>query len=199
MIYRTLKPFVLASNSPRRKDFLTALGLDFRIEAREIDESPLTAEDPTLYVERMAKRKASVVADLFPGEYVVAADTAVCLGETILGKPADEQDAVEMLLALSGRSHVVRSGICLLNRQLNREVVLSVATDVHFVEFDAAVARSYVKTGESLDKAGAYGIQGSGAFLVGRVSGSYTNVVGLPLAETINVLKNEKIIDSSIN
>lgn len=197
MIYTTLKPFILASNSPRRKDFLSDLGLKFRIEVREIDESPDVGEDPAMYVERMARQKASAVADFFPQDFVLAADTAVCLGNTILGKPRDAKEAVEMLMALSGRRHVVRSGICLMNRQLNREVVLSVATDVFFTEFDEHVARGYVEEGESLDKAGAYGIQGKGVFLVERISGSYSNVVGLPVAEVVAVLQKEKIIDCS--
>lgn len=199
MIYTNLKPLILASRSPRRKDYLTDLGLDFTIEVREIDESPEIEENPVRYVKRIALEKASAVADLFPEDYVLAADTAVCLGSTILGKPADEKEAVEMLIALSGRRHVVRSGLCLLNRQLRKEIVLSVATEVVFSDFGEDVARSYVAAGESMDKAGAYGIQGKGAFLVERISGSYTNVVGLPLAEVVAVLRNEKIIDCSSN
>lgn len=198
MIYETLKPFILASNSPRRKDFLSELGLDFTIEVREIDESPRHSEDPVRYVERMARQKASAVAALFPTQYIVAADTAVCLGETILGKPRDERDAVNMLMMLAGRAHVVRSGICLLNRQMEREQVVSVATEVFFTDFSEPVARSYVEEGESMDKAGAYGIQGKGAFLVRRISGSYTNVVGLPLAEVVELLQEDGIIRCSV-
>lgn len=197
MIYTTLKPFILASNSPRRRDFLSDLGLVFTIHVREIDETPEAGEDPVGYVERMARYKAAAVAELHPEQYVLAADTAVCLGETILGKPNDEGAAVEMLLALAGRLHVVRSGICLVNRALARETVLSVATEVVFTDFDENVAQCYVAAGESMDKAGAYGIQGKGAFLVERISGSYTNVVGLPLAEVVALLGREKIIDCS--
>lgn len=199
MIYTTLKPLILASNSPRRRDFLSDLGLVFTIHVREIDETPAAGEDPTGYVERMARQKAAAVAALYPEKYVLAADTAVCLGETILGKPNDEREAVEMLQALAGRRHVVRSGICLVNRKLARETVLSVATEVFFTDFDENVAKSYVAAGESMDKAGAYGIQGKGAFMVERITGSYTNVVGLPLAEVAAMLSNEKIIDCSGN
>jgi len=194
MMYQTLKPLVLASNSPRRKAFLDDLGLNVTIWACDIDETPLTDENPQHYVERMALEKASAVKGRFPQSYVLAADTAVCLGETILGKPEDDEDAVAMLLSLAGRVHMVRSGICLVSEADRIQIVFSVATEVRFAEFDETVARAYVGEGESLDKAGAYGIQGKGAFLVEVVVGSYTNVVGLPLVEVVDLLTQQGVI-----
>jgi septum formation protein len=194
MIYSTVKPLILASNSPRRKDFLNDLGLEFTQYAEEIDETPHINENPAAYVERMARQKALIVSSDHPESYVLAADTAVCLGDTILGKPSDAEDAVRMLLSLAGRDHIVRSGICLACRDEKTEITCSVATVVSFSPFNEAVARCYVAQGESLDKAGAYGIQGSGAFLVQKIEGSYTNVVGLPLAEVVTILMQEGVI-----
>ena len=194
MIYRTVKPFVLASSSPRRRDYLLELGLDFIICAEEIDESPLPHEDPAAYVERMAREKAVAVSHRYPDSYVLAADTAVCLDSRILGKPRDAEDAVAMLLDLAGKEHVVRSGICITGEHENIEIVLSVATRVCFADFGEDVAQGYVASGEPFDKAGAYGIQGQGAFLVERLEGSYTNVVGLPLAEVVGILLRYGVI-----
>ena len=195
-MYQTLKPLLLASQSPRRKQYLADLGLQFTVSAMEIDETPLPKEAAEPYVERMAREKAEAVSHRFPEHYVVAADTAVCLGETILGKPADSEEAVAMLLSLAGRVHVVRSGICVTSERERVMIVRSVATEVRFAAFDESVARAYVAEGESLDKAGAYGIQGKGAFLVERVSGSYSNVVGLPLAEVVEILSGYGVICS---
>lgn len=194
MMYHTLKPLVLASNSPRRKAFLDDLGFNVTIWARDIDETPLPGENPQQYVERMAREKALAAKDRFPGSYVLGADTAVCLGDTILGKPLDEEDAVAMLMSLAGRAHLVRSGICIVSEVEGVQIVRSVTTEVRFTHFGEKVARAYVGEGESLDKAGAYGIQGKGAFLVEHVAGSYTNVVGLPLVEVVALLTQQGVI-----
>lgn len=194
MIYSTVKPLVLASNSPRRKGFLHDLGLKFSVCAEDIDETPYKNEDPKTYVERMAREKAAAVSRRFPGSYVLAADTAVCLADTILGKPADAAEAVAMLLSLAGRVHVVRSGICIACADEDVEICTSVATEVRFSDFGEAIAKGYVAEGESLDKAGAYGIQGKGAFLVKCVQGSYSNVVGLPLAEVVEILEQQGVV-----
>lgn len=198
MIYKTTKPLVLASNSPRRKDFLDDLGLKFSVCAEEIDETPFAGENPNHYVERMAREKAVVVSKRLPYSYVLAADTAVCLGDTILGKPANDDEAVGMLLSLAGRNHVVRSGICIVCVFGKVEAVISVATEVSFSDFGESIAKAYVAEGESLDKAGAYGIQGKGAFLVERLHGSYTNVVGLPLAEVVALLEQQGVIQAAV-
>lgn len=194
MIYQTFKPLVLGSTSPRRKAFLDDLGLNFSVYAEDIDEAPLPLENPRYYVERMATEKALAISHRFAESYVLAADTAVCLGNNILGKPATKEEAVRMLLSLAGRSHVVRSGFCIISIAEGVEIVQSVATEVRFSKLSQAVARAYVEEGESLDKAGAYGIQGKGAFLVEHVNGSYSNVVGLPLAEVIATLAEKGVI-----
>ncbi len=194
MIYSTVKPLVLASNSPRRKDFLNDLGLEFTHYAEEIDETPYRDENPGAYVERMAREKARAVSLKYPESYVLAADTAVCLEDTILGKPVDSEEAVHMLLSLAGRDHVVRSGICIACCDEKKEIACSVATIVSFFPFDEVIARGYVALGESFDKAGAYGIQGKGAFLVQRIEGSYTNVVGMPLTEVVAILLQQGVI-----
>lgn len=193
-MYRSLKPLILASNSPRRRDFLSELGLSFTVQAADIDESPLAGERPTGYVMRMAREKAGTVTDLFPQSYVVAADTAVCLGDCILGKPVDADEAVAMLLRLAGRMHTVRSGICICCPIEGVLIVRSVTTEVEFTDFDRRVAEAYVAEGESLDKAGGYGIQGKGSCLVAAIRGSYTNVVGLPLADTVAILLAHGVI-----
>ena len=168
--------------------------MHFSTCAEEIDETPGAGEDPVGYVERMARQKAAAVSRRFADRYVLAADTAVCLGNRIFGKPADGSDAVAMLLSLAGRTHVVRTGICVACADEDIEIVTSVATEVTFSDFGEPVARGYVAQGESLDKAGAYGIQGRGAFLVERVSGSYSNVVGLPLAEVVAILERQGVL-----
>lgn len=194
MIYRTLKPLVLGSNSPRRREYLEMLGIVFEAYGACMDESLLPGEKPAPYVERMAREKGRIVGDKFPGKFVLTADTAVCIGSRILGKPADENEAVSMLMELSSKEHTVFSGICVRCEAEGVELFSTTATGVLFARFDEAVARAYVNLGESCDKAGAYGIQGAGAFLVERVSGSYSNVVGLPLVETITLLAENKVI-----
>ena len=188
MIYHTRKPLILASLSPRRHDYFRDLGLVFRQEGADLDEQVRPDEEPEAYVKRLARDKGRSVAVRFPDSYVVAADTAVCLDQRILGKPADEDEAVAMLLALSGRVHVVRTGFSISCIAANLEVVEAVATEVTFINLSVDLARAYARTGEPRDKAGAYGIQGLGAFLVSSLRGSYSNVVGLPLAEIVQKL-----------
>lgn len=194
MIYQTLKPLVLGSNSPRRKDYLEMLGIVFEVRGARMDESVISGEKPVPYVARMAREKGRIVLAECPDRFVLTADTSVCVDNRILGKPTDADEAVSMLLELSGKEHTVYSGICLSSVKEDVEIVRTVATSIVFSEFEEAVARAYVAQGESLDKAGAYGIQGQGAFLVERVSGSYSNVVGLPLAEVIALLTGNGVI-----
>jgi septum formation protein len=193
-MYSTLKPLILGSNSPRRKDFLEQLGLVFTVCGPDIDESVRQGELPLVYVERMATEKAGKIMERFPDHYVIGADTAVCLNDRILGKPENRDEAVEMLMALSGKEHVVSGGVCIGCHKEQVQATVSVSTSVVFAPFDEAVALAYTATGESLDKAGAYGIQGKGAFLVERINGSYSNVVGLPLTESISMLTAHGVI-----
>lgn len=194
MIYTTCKPLVLASNSPRRRAYLDDLGLKFSISAANIDEAVLVGESVEKYVERMAVTKAATVAEYFPESHVLGADTAVYVGENILGKPADETEAVAMLLELAGKEHQVISSVCVIARERKILDSITVMTRVKFVDFGEDVAMAYVASGESLDKAGAYGIQSRGAFLVEQIEGSYSNVVGLPLSQTVSLLVASSVI-----
>ena len=171
-------PLVLASASPRRRELLATLGIDFRIVVPEIDETPKADEKPRAFAERLATEKAAAVNE--PG-IILAADTIVVLKDTILGKPTDERNASEMLRSLSGAVHEVITGVCL--KSPDRTVVFSVVTQVTFRMIDEAEIEAYVASGDPLDKAGAYAIQGGAAHMVRRIEGSYTNVVGLPLCE----------------
>ena len=179
---------ILASASPRRAALLDQLGARYTIEPAHIDEAQHADETAPAYVQRIAQAKARAVAARFPqpGYVVLAADTAVVLDGNVLGKPQDEAQAMSTLLRLSGRKHTVLTAVCLLSEQgMQCETV---ATEVEFTVLTEAVCRAYLATGESWDKAGAYGIQGLGGAFVRSVSGSYTNVVGLPLSETWQLL-----------
>jgi len=178
---------ILASQSPRRRELLEQIGAHFSIEAADIDETPLADEGAVAYVERMALEKARVIAARYPGEVVLGSDTSVIWCDRILGKPANNQDAEETLRGLSGQTHEVLSAVAVVDD--NRERVISVATQVRFRDLSDDEIRAYVATGEPADKAGSYGIQGKGAILVASIHGSYSNVVGLPLTETAELLK----------
>lgn len=195
-IHEARLPFVLASGSPRRKELLGNLGLEFSvIPSRAEEPLPKAGETPVDYAVRLACLKASDIAAARPQAAVLGADTVVAIGEHILGKPADEDDAVRMLTLLSGRTHVVVTGCCLLLPGEERETFHG-STDVRMRRSSEAELRAYARTGEPLDKAGAYAIQGIGSFLVEHVTGSYTNVVGLPLAKTLDMLLVHRVVAS---
>ncbi|WP_338278908.1 Maf family protein [Corallococcus caeni] len=177
--------FVLASASPRRKDLLAQLGLRFTVAAADIDETPMAGEIARNYVHRLAVEKARTVATRHPDAWVLAADTTVALGSELLGKPRDAAEAREMLTRLSGQVHEVFTGIAVAGRAQASEVV---RTQVTFRALSPEEIAWYADTGEPLDKAGAYAIQGKGGFLVQGIDGSPTNVVGLPLGETLALL-----------
>ncbi|QSQ16574.1 Maf family protein [Myxococcus landrumensis] len=177
---------VLASGSPRRRDFLSQLGLTFTVSAADIDETPHPGEEARAYVLRLAREKARVVAARSPGAWVLAADTTVAVGTELLGKPQSPDEAHEMLSRLSGKTHDVFTGVALAGRH---EEALAVHTRVTFRALSAAEIAWYVSTGEPVDRAGAYAIQGKGGFLVASVDGSPTNVVGLPLGETLALME----------
>lgn len=192
--YRALAPIVLASGSPRRRELLSSLGLDFEVCPSNAPEPPpAPGEAPDAYARRMARMKTMDVAVLYPESVVLGADTIVVRNggagpEAVLGKPADDSDALAMLASLSGRAHHVVTGCCLALPGKPVPVVLSVSTLVEMRASGEAELRAYIATGEPHDKAGAYAIQGQGAFLVTRVDGSYTNVVGLPVTEIAELL-----------
>lgn len=176
---------VLASASPRRRELLGQLGLRFTVAAADLDETPQADEAPEAYVLRLAREKARAVAARFPGAWVLAADTTVVLGSELLGKPRDEAEAREMLSRLSGRTHEVHTGVALAGRAEEATVV---RTRVTFRTLSAGEIDWYVGTGEPLDKAGAYAVQGRGGVFVEALEGSPTNVIGLPLGETLALL-----------
>lgn len=182
---------VLASASPRRRELLGTLGLAFSCVPADIPEVRAPHEAAEDFVQRLALEKARTVARSRPGAVVLGSDTEVVLDGQPLGKPADRADAERMLQALSGRSHSVMTAVALV--QGRREAVRLVETKVHFRPLSEAEIQAYWETGEPADKAGAYGIQGLGAIFVERLDGSYSGVVGLPLFETAELLKEFEI------
>jgi len=193
-MFANTEKIVLASGSPRRQSYLTDMGLSFRVVPASIEEKCAFGEDHVHYIRRLAQEKALCVAARYPDCWIVAADTVVCLDALLLEKPVDKEDAVQMLMSLSGREHVVRTALCLYNRDHSVLEIFSVNTRVVFWNFSTDIANAYVDTGEPMDKAGSYGVQGKGAFLVREIHGSYSNVVGLPLCEFIGVLKKHNLI-----
>jgi septum formation protein len=177
---------VLASRSPRRAELLLAAGFEFTVRVANIDETPLAGEDAQTYVLRLAEEKARAVSSC-DDEIVLAADTTVVLGAEIMGKPENAADAVRMLRLLSGNRHEVITGVCL---RKGKAVHLDLAsTSVWFATMGDDEIHDYVATGEPEDKAGAYAIQGRASRFINRIDGSYSNVVGLPIALVYQQIK----------
>lgn len=181
---------ILASASPRRSELLAAAGVTFEVEPAGIPEVPRHGESPADYAVRNAAAKAQAVAERRSGEtgWVLGSDTVVALGERIMEKPADADDACAMLGALSGQRHEVITGVALHPCEGGEAEAWSVSTIVEFRDVSAGEIQTYVATGEPMDKAGAYAIQGGAAGWVRRIEGSYTNVVGLPVCEVLERL-----------
>lgn len=177
-----LPRLVLASGSPRRRELLSLLGLDFEIRPADIDETPAPGEGAEAYVLRLAREKANVEAG--QGELVLAADTVVVLDGHLLGKPDGPREAAAMLARLSGREHWVATGVALSEVSSGRRVETVELSRVTMTAMSRMEIEWYVATGEPLDRAGSYAIQGKGALFVEQVSGNYSNVVGLPLPAT---------------
>jgi septum formation protein len=177
---------ILASASPRRKELLAQAGLEFEVHAADIDESRLPHEAPDAYVSRLALEKARAVHALFPTATILGADTTVVLDNEIMNKPKDVGDAERMLRALSGRVHQVYTGVAGVAATAQR--VHLETTHVTFSEIGEDDLAVYLASGDPLDKAGAYGIQGFAARWIPRIEGDYFNVVGLPIAATIRLL-----------
>lgn len=172
---------VLASGSPRRIEMLRGLGLDPVVRPVDIDESPLAGEEAEAYVLRLARAKARERVE--PDELILAADTIVVLDGALLGKPGDEAEARRMLGSLAGRDHQVLTGVALVEPATDRSADAVVSTEVRIRPLNEAEIAWYVATGEPMDKAGSYAIQGLGALVVESIAGNYSNVVGLPLPE----------------
>jgi septum formation protein len=177
---------ILASRSPRRAELLTAAGISFEVLAADIDETPHVNESPVAYVERLAIEKARAVLALRPEARVLGADTTVTIDGEILGKPVDETDATRMLRLLNGRVHDVHTGVAVVSRAGVRSAVDT--TRVWFSAMTDEDISWYVATGEPVDRAGGYAIQGFASRFIPRIDGSYSNVVGLPVALVSSIL-----------
>ena len=184
---------VLASSSPRRRELLTQLGLEFDIFSPDIDESVRAHEHVADYVERLSRQKAEAVQAHFSDAVIIAADTSLGVDGVILGKPISKQHAFEMWQQISGRTHDVYSGVCVRTKDKIYSIV--VRTQVEFQTLTVQDMEDYWATVEPVGKAGAYAIQGIAARYIPRIEGSYSNVVGLPLHETVELLKTVKVLN----
>lgn len=189
---------LLASASPRRQELLRNAGIEFTVQAAEIPEIPLADEPPQSFAERMAREKAMAVFPAHPGNIVLGADTVIVVEGQILGKPRDEADAARMLRLLSGRTHVVTTGVCLVGpQQRPAPYFLDTRSETSLVTFNPlsdSDIQFYISTGEPLDKAGAYAIQGIASRWITRIEGDYCNVVGLPVALVWRMLKEHVVV-----
>ena len=183
------KPVVLASSSPRRRELLDKTGLKFVVDAAEINEDHGRRMKPAELAKTISLEKAKAVADRHPCSIIIAADTFGVLAGRLLGKPHDEDEARRMLERMSGRRHRVITGFTILDTETGKAISKAVETKVYFRKLDSEEIEAYVKTGEPLDKAGAYAIQGLGALLVEKIEGDYYNVIGLPLGSLARELK----------
>lgn len=179
---------ILASQSPRRRYLLSQAGLTFEVIPSLVDEEGFAMDDPAAGVRRLAEAKAGEVARNFPESWIIGADTVVQIGAEILGKPRSKAEARAMLAQLSGQTHKVLTGYAIRRHAKDYLFSETIVTDVTFKHLTATEIEWYIQTREPFDKAGAYAVQGLGTFLVRRINGSYTNVVGLPVSEVISHL-----------
>jgi nucleoside triphosphate pyrophosphatase len=182
------QPLVLASQSPRRVELLSVIGIPFSIVAPNTDETPRIGESVKEYVARVAREKAADVGARVTGSLVLSADTVVTLDREIFGKPKDHTDAIRMLTRLSGRDHVVLTAVCILDQSKRRLREGIEETVVSFNALTESMIRNYLERENVMDKAGAYAIQGFASVFIPRISGSYSNVMGLPLALVYELL-----------
>ncbi|MBF0302242.1 MAG: septum formation inhibitor Maf [Desulfamplus sp.] len=210
----TIKELILASQSPRRKELLEQAGVDFEIMPADIEEIVMPSELPDDYVKRLSREKAQFVAERVTQQsivkktvadknycsqnntvtWVLGADTTVVMGDILLEKPTSDDDARKMLQTLSGKTHIVYTGFTLCCQSEGKVITSSVKTDVLFKNLTVREIDWYISTREPFDKAGGYAIQGLGAFMVKSINGSYSNVVGLPVCEVMEILMQERII-----
>ena len=190
-----MSEIILASASPRRRELMANMGLDFRVVVSDADEESVDSSvPPGIYVQELALLKVAAVAKTVidnKDAVIISADTIVVKDGKILGKPQDKEDAKRMLRLLSGSSHNVYTGFCVMRLSDAFTVCKDVSTEVVFRELDDEKIDRYIRTDECMDKAGSYGIQGLGAMLVSHIVGDYFNVVGLPVSELANVLETE--------
>lgn len=187
--------FILASASPRRREMLRSIGLDFRIIPAHVDEKYLTGESPGQHVRRLSYSKAMAVAQKYQTAWVLGADTIVVIDGTILGKPKNKTQANNMLKKLSGRDHKVFTGVTLAHRTLKIHETKVVQSVVCFKTISTEEMKWYTACDEPYDKAGGYAVQGKGAIFIKSIRGSYSNVIGLPLCEVVELFKKYHAIN----
>jgi len=185
---------ILASESPRRRELLAAVGVPFRVIPSGVDETPRTGERPSRFVRRAALDKAEAVAARHPATFVLSADTIVVADGRFLGKPRDRAEARRMLSRLAGREHKVYTAVCLLSGGSGYRDIGTEVSRVRFRPLASAEVAAYARTGECDDKAGAYAAQGAGMLLIDRVAGSFSNVVGLPMTRVVAMLARAGLI-----
>ena len=186
---------ILASKSPRRRYLLEKAGLKFTVIPSKLDESSVNLSSPEAYVRSLAEAKAGNISDRNPDSWIIGADTIVFIENTILGKPATRGEARTMLKRLSAKTHQVYTGYCICHKATDHLFSECVVTDVSFKCLSEKEIDWYINSGEPFDKAGAYAIQGLGTFLVKRINGSYTNVIGLPVCEVLEYLIKEGVVE----
>lgn len=191
-----MNKFILASQSPRRRELLETIGLDFEVVVSDADENAVSKDNVPVgvYVQELALMKAAATAKKVlkdKNALIISADTIVTLDGEVLGKPKDGEDAFKMLSALSGRAHEVYTGYCVMRIKDGYTVCNNVKTVVYFKDISEDKIKSYIKTGEPMDKAGAYGIQGLGGILIEKIDGDYANVVGLPVSALADTLEKD--------
>jgi len=186
---RNMKTIILASASPRRKEILEKTGLKFRTDESDYEEKMVPGLKPHELAVLFSRKKARAVARRYRDAIIIAADTVVVLRGSLFGKPRDVEEARKMLKALSGKSHYVITGFTIIDTEIKKELSRSIETKVFFKRLSAVEIEAYIKSGEPLDKAGAYGIQGLGALIVKKIEGDFFNVMGLPLNALVESLK----------
>ena len=194
MTIRLSKPFILASVSPRRQELLRSVGMKFKIIPAHVNEEYLDGESPRQHVRRLSRNKAITTAKKNPDAWVLGADTIVVIDDLILGKPKNKKQAREMLERLSGREHNVFTGFTLAHVATKVYKTKVVQSAVRFKKISPEEMKWYVNCDEPYDKAGGYAVQGKGASFIKSIRGSYTNVIGLPLCEVLEELKNLKTL-----
>ena len=185
--------FILASQSPRRRELLASIGLDFDVIPSAVPEVRDPGESPEEYVARLSREKAAAIAQTHGDRWIIAADTTVLLGEELLEKPLDAADARRMLATIAGKTHIVYTGVTLQHPARGHHDTRVAESEVRMLPLTEREIEWYVATGEPLDKAGAYAVQGIGAMFIDSIHGSYTNVVGLPLALLYQMLRRAGI------
>ncbi len=189
-----MKTIILASASPRRKELLRRIGLEFRVSTAHTDETCGSALSPAACAKAIARHKAQCVAHYHKKDLIIAADTIVVLANKMLGKPADADDAHRMLRRLSGKCHIVITAYTILDAATGKSRTRAVESKVWFRKLSENEIEAYIRTGEPFDKAGAYGIQEFGALLVKKIEGDYFNVMGLPIASLAQTLKEFGVV-----